>query len=78
MSEVLVRNLNRKTIEVLKRRAAGHHRSLQQELKVVLEEASRWESLDAESAARRIRANLSKKRIRYSDSGEFQAEDRLR
>ena len=78
MRQVLVRNIDERTLKALKQRAESHDTSLQQELKTILEEASRSVLLDAESIARRIRANLRKKGIAYSDSGQSQSEDRLR
>ncbi len=78
MAQVLVRNVDDRTMKALKRRAGYHRTSLQQELKTILEEASRSVSLDAEAVARRIRENLRKKGISYADSGQSQAEDRLR
>lgn len=78
MGQVLVRNLDHKTILALKRRAEDHDRSLQQELKSLLEDISRYDSRTSELVARRIRTSLKKKGIPYSDSGQLQAEDRLR
>jgi plasmid stability protein len=77
MSQLLVRDLDPKAVDTLKRRAAGNHRSLQQELKLILEETAHF-SIDSESVARRIRANLAGKRAHYSDSARTQAEDRRR
>ena len=78
MAQVLVRNLDTRTLRALKRRAKQHGASLEQELRTILEEASRNTFVDAESVARRIQANLLKRGIVFSDSGEMQAEDRQR
>lgn len=78
MNQVLVRYLDRKTIDRLKLRARRKHKSLQQELKSILEEASRHTMADAASAARRIRERLKRKATTFSDSGRLQAEDRRR
>jgi plasmid stability protein len=78
MPDVLVRNLSDRTLRALKRRAKLHHASLQEELKTVLDEVARTTIFDAQSAARRIFDSLERKGIRFSDSGEMQAEDRLR
>jgi len=78
MADVLVRNLSDRTLKALKRRAKLHHASLQEELKAVLEEVARTTMFDAESTAERIFENLRGKGIRFADSGELQAEDRLR
>ncbi len=78
MPQVLVRNLDKETIDALKLRAGRHRNSLQAELKRILEEASRPLAADALAAARRIQANLRKRGIVFSDSGRLQAEDRRR
>ncbi len=78
MGQILVRDVDRRTLEALKRRARHGRRSLQQELKTILEEASISIAADAESVARRIQANLRKKGIVFRDSGRIQARDRLR
>ena len=78
MTQVLVRNLNRDTLESLKRRARRHGRSLQQELKAILQEASQPEMSNSLSVAKTIREKLRKRRATYSDSGKMQASDRLR
>ena len=78
MADVLVRNLSERTLKALKRRAKLHHSSLQEELKTVLDEVARTTMFDAESTARRIFESLQRKGIRFADSSEMQAEDRLR
>lgn len=40
MTELLVRNIDTKTLDSLKNRAKRHHRSLQGEIKFILEEAA--------------------------------------
>ena len=78
MADVLIRNLSDRTLKALKRRAKLRHASLQEELKTVLDQVARTTMFDAESAARRISGNLQRKGIDFADSGEMQAEDRLR
>lgn len=78
MAQVLVRNLTAKTLEALKRRAKAHNRSLQQELKTILEEASRLVEVDHLAIADRIRESLKKKGIDFGDSAEQIREDRER
>ncbi len=76
MSQVLVRSLEPAILERLKARARRHGRSLQAELKAILETAAEGDLLDARIVADRIRAVL---RVRKgSDSGAAQAEDRRR
>ena len=76
MSQVLVRDLDQPILERLKARARRHGRSLQAELKEILEAASEADLLDARLVADRIRRSLRGRRT--TDSGESQAEDRRR
>jgi hypothetical protein len=63
-------------LERLKARARRHGRSLQAELKEILEAASEADLLDARLVADRIRRSLRGRRT--TDSGKSQAEDRRR
>ncbi len=59
MAQVLVRNLDRATVDALKARAAAHGRSLEQELRLLLAEAaspSRQEIRETASAIRELTA----------------------
>jgi plasmid stability protein len=76
MSQVLVRDLDPPILERLKARARRHGRSLQAELKEILEAATEADLLDARLVADRIRRSLRGRRT--TDSGESQAEDRRR
>lgn len=76
MSQVLVRDLDQPILERLKARARRHGRSLQAELKEILETAAEADLLDARLVADRIRRSLRGRRT--TDSGESQAEDRRR
>lgn len=58
MAQVLVRNLDETTVERLRRRAAAHGRSLEQELREVLVEAARPTFAEALAAADELRARL--------------------
>lgn len=78
MAQILVRDLADDTVAALKRRAEAHRRSVAQEVRLILEEASEGIETDAASAAERIRRNLSARGIAYSDSAEAQAADRSR
>jgi plasmid stability protein len=78
MAQVLVRNVDDATLQALKRRSKRHGKSLQQELKSILEEASRSELEDSLSVAKRMQERLRKRDIRYSDSGKLQSADRTR
>lgn len=76
MPQVLVRSLDLPILERLKARARRHGRSLQAELKAILEAASEADLLDARLVADRIRRSLRGRRT--SDSGDLQAKDRRR
>ena len=78
MAQVLVRNLEETTVKALKRRAEKGRRSLQEELRGILEAAGREAMVDRVAMARRIRARLEKKGLDFGDSGQEQAEDRRR
>lgn len=77
MAQVLVRQLDDKVVERLKRRAKEHGRSLQSEVKTILEEAAP----DYEAAWKRIerfRASLKRSGRRFGDSAALIREDRDR
>lgn len=77
MAQVLVRQLNDKVVERLKKRAKEHGRSLQSEMKTILEEAVP----DYERAWKRIakfRKTLEQSRRKFSDSATLIREDRDR
>jgi plasmid stability protein len=81
MSEVLVRNLGEAVVEQLKARARDSGRSLQAELKLILEQAARpvparpsWAEYRA--LADRVRADLGDRP--QADSAALLAEDRAR
>ncbi len=78
MAQILVRNLDKQTVSALKRRAKQHRRSLAQEVRLILEAASASAFSDAAAVAERIRGNLRKRGIKFSDSGESQSADRAR
>jgi len=77
MAQVLVRQLNDKVVERLKKRAKEHGRSLQSEVKTILEEAVP----DYEGAWKRIakiRKTLEQSRRKFSDSATLIREARDR
>jgi plasmid stability protein len=78
MAQVLVRNLDEQVVGALKQRAASRGTSLQTEVKQILEQAAQTALVDSVTVARRLRRRLSRKGVRYRDSGAMQAEDRLR
>lgn len=76
MTQVLVRDLKADLVARLKARAKRHGRSLQTELKEILETASRHSAVEARAVAARIRRRLAGRA--RSDSVELLAEDRAR
>ena len=77
MAQVLVRQLDKKVVIRLKKRAKEHGRSLQSEVKTILEEAVP----DYEAAWKRIerfRTRLSKSVRTFADSADLIREDRDR
>lgn len=75
MSQVLVRDLDPAVLERLKQRAESSGRSLQAELKLIIEQAARPVS-DVAALAARMRRKLAGRD--HSDSAELLAQDRGR
>jgi len=78
MAQVLVRNLDEKVVARLKKRATQRGRSLQAEVKMILEEAARMDYAEAWKAAERIYNKLKRSGLQFSDSAELIREDRER
>jgi plasmid stability protein len=77
MAQVLVRDLDDTVVEALKQRAATNGRSLQAELKAILEEQAHMaHKAGARALATRIRQRIAARA--QTDSGDLQAEDRQR
>ena len=76
MAQVLVRDLKAGVVARLKARAKRHGRSLQIELKEILETASRRTPVEARALADRIRRQLAGRA--HTDSVDLVAEDRGR
>jgi len=76
VAQVLVRDLKTEVVSRLKARAERNGRSLQTELKEILQTASRNSALDARAVADRIRRQLGGRA--HTDSVELLAEDRRR
>ena len=77
MPQMLVRDLDPEVVERLKARARAHGRSLQKEVKAILEEAAATLSLrEAEEVAGSWQRRLAGRE--YSDSAELVREDRER
>jgi plasmid stability protein len=74
MAQVLVRDLDDAVVEKLKKRASDNGRSLQSELKAILEtQAGQMTKAEARALAARIRRRIGARL--QTDSGELQAED---
>jgi hypothetical protein len=78
MPQILVRNVDKSTVDALKLRASRHRTSLQAEVKGILEQASSPVLADAATAAKRIQEKLRRGGAAFTDSGRSQAEDRRR
>jgi antitoxin FitA len=76
MSQVLVRDLAPEVLEQLKGRARLHGRSLQGELKVILESATLFSLDEARAVSERWRQRLAGQMT--SDSADLLREDRDR
>lgn len=78
MTDILIRNVDRKVLDRLKRRAAGNGRSLQQELQEIIRQAAGYGTLDALALADRIRGEIAEQYPVQTDSVELIREDRDR
>lgn len=76
MAEVLIRNLDERTVARLKERAARNDRSLQAELVTILERAATTDVVEGRALAARIRRKLANRK--HSDSTVSVADDRRR
>lgn len=79
MPDLLVRDVPPETVEALKRRAAEHRRSLQQELLGILESSAKESGAKSPAeVAASIRAKLAATGRAFSDSAPSVREDRER
>jgi plasmid stability protein len=77
MPDVLIRDLSERALELLRARAKARSRSLEAELKDVVEQASRAADVEAAKAlAEQLRVELAGREL--GDSTELVAEDRAR
>jgi len=75
MPDILIRGLDEQTLKRLKSRAKRHGRSLQNEAKMVIENAAGLSMAEALKAARQCRKKLGR---RFDDSAKLIREDRER
>ncbi len=78
MPNILIRDVPQKVVSQLKARARRHNRSLQQELKDVIESFTRYSAGGITLRATSIRKKLAAKRKTFTDSAELLREDRCR
>jgi plasmid stability protein len=76
MARVLIRDLDERIVERLKRRASRNGRSLQAELQMIIERAAAVDLVESREVAARIRKKLAGRK--HSDSAELLAADRSR
>jgi antitoxin FitA len=74
MSQVLIREIAPDTVKRLKTRARRHGRSLEAELRLILEQASVRDVAEAAVLAAKLRKRLAGRR--HTDSARLVAEDR--
>ncbi len=79
MAQILVRNLNDDVVERLKARAKANSRSLQAEVKMILQHASQQVSpAEAWAAIEQFREEMKRTGRTFSDSAELIREERDR
>ncbi len=78
MPNILIRDVSQKTVNRLKTRAKQHNRSLQQELKAVVENSTGYSAESITQRAASIRKKLAAKGKTFTDSVELLREDRCR
>lgn len=78
MPNILIRHVPEAVLRALKERALHKHRSLQQELRAILEECAQPSTHEALTRARQIRSKLARSRRCFGDSVELLREDRAR
>jgi len=76
MGQVLVRNLGAQVVRKLKLRARQHRRSLQEELREILEHAAAQNLADAQAKVNQVRKMFAGRR--FSDSSKLIRRDRAR
>jgi plasmid stability protein len=76
MAQLLVRNLEKETIERLKMRAKQHDRSLQGEVKLILQNAAKLSMAEAANIAKDWQKRLAGRK--FTDSAILIREDRDR
>ncbi|MEX0722115.1 MAG: hypothetical protein WD059_15665 [Balneolaceae bacterium] len=78
MADVLIRNIDENTLENLKSRAKSNNRSLQAELKSLLEMYAGPDMEETRSMVRDVYTRYKASGRKFSDSAEDLSDDRLR
>jgi uncharacterized protein involved in exopolysaccharide biosynthesis len=78
MPDLLIRDVRVEIVETLKKKAADNRRSLQQELKMIIESAAKEDHILQTQYATLIRERLEAYGKEYSDSTELLRTDRNR
>jgi len=78
MTDVLIRNVDPKILERIKETAAANHRSLQKELKLIIEQAAGPDWRAVLERADRLRRRIRKRFPKQTDSTILIREDRDR
>lgn len=79
MPNVLIRGVPADVAEILKRRAAGNRRSLQQEMLAILDQAAEQPSaMTAAEVATAVRERFAEKGVTFTDSTSLIRTDRER
>ena len=76
MGQVLVRNLPTEVVRKLKMRAQQHRRSLQEELKDILEQAAQQNTKDVQAKVNQVRKLFAGRK--FGDSSDLIRQDRAR
>jgi plasmid stability protein len=76
MAKVLIRDLDERVVDRLKKRATRNGRSLQAELQMIVERAAAIDIVESREVAARIRRKLADRK--HSDSAALLADDRRR
>ena len=76
MGQVLVRNLPTGVVRKLKMRAQQHRRSLQEELKEILEQAAQQNAKDVQAKVNQVRKLFAGRK--FGDSSDLIRQDRAR
>jgi plasmid stability protein len=81
MTQLLVRNIDTETLDCLKNRAKRHHRTLQGEIKFILEEAANVSNLRKTALSpdmlSRIVGGWQGESLTRSDQGDYEQRDEL-